>query len=67
MRPLLADRLVLTFWVRRLRSSRWIQAAPAASAQEATRLVLEAGLSLSWVGMEGAEGKRRTQQVQHWG
>lgn len=67
MRPLLADRVVLTFWVMRLRSSRWSQAAPEAPAQEATRLVLELGLSLSWVGMEGAEGKRGHSEVQHWG
>ena len=61
MRPLLADRVVVTVWVRRLWSARWSQAAPAAPAQEAMRLVLEPGLSLSWVGMEGAEGKSRRQ------
>lgn len=61
MRPLLADRVVVTVWVRRLWSVRCSQAAPAASAQEAMRLVLEPGLSLSWVGTEGAEGKKRRQ------
>lgn len=62
MRPLLADRVVVTVWVRRLWSARCSQAAPPAPAQEATRLVLEPGLSLSWVGMEGAEGKSRRER-----
>lgn len=62
MRPLLADRVVVTVWVRRLWSARCSHAAPPAPTQEATRLVLEPGLSLSWVGMEGAEGKGRRER-----
>lgn len=53
----MADRVLVTVCVRRLRSTRCSQAAPPAPAQEAKRLVLEPGLSLSWVGMEGAGGK----------
>lgn len=58
MRPLLADRVLVTVWVWRLRSTRCSQAAPPAPTQVAERLVLELGLSLSWVGMEGAGGKQ---------
>lgn len=54
----MADMVLVTVWVWTLRSMRCSQAAPPAPAQVAERLVLELGLSLSWVGMEGPAGKQ---------